>query len=188
LKDYFFPQNGERDRNGRPVRVSIAGYFKDLYHVAHALPGSAWETAKGKLHPLLTLVADILSNEDFFGTEIRNPDDPFVQQMGRAGVHVDGGAAHLGAAAERRRVFRHHEGAPKRDADAARSVPARRRQPPAHRTKEQGPGSRSSSSRRRPSARRPARSRRSRISNFSMRTGTRCRAASCVSIWPARPR
>jgi hypothetical protein len=80
LKDYFFPKNGEKDRTGRDVRVSIAGYFKDLYAVMHALPGSAWETAKRKIHPLLSLLADILSNEDFFGTEIRNADDPYCSR------------------------------------------------------------------------------------------------------------
>jgi hypothetical protein len=81
LKDYFFPKNGETDSSGRPVRVSIAGYFKDLYAVMHALPGSAWETAKHKLHPLLAVLADILSNEDFYGTEIRDSDDPLVTQL-----------------------------------------------------------------------------------------------------------
>jgi N12 class adenine-specific DNA methylase/2'-5' RNA ligase len=80
LKDYFFPKNGETDRDGRPVRVSIAGYFKDLYAVMHDLPGSAVTTAAHKLQPLLTMLYDILGNEDFFGNEIRSSDDPLVQQ------------------------------------------------------------------------------------------------------------
>jgi hypothetical protein len=81
LTDYFFPLNGETRSDGRPQRVSIPGYFKDLYAVMHALPGSAVETAKRKLHPLLTLLADTWANEDFYGTEIRNADDPWVQQL-----------------------------------------------------------------------------------------------------------
>jgi hypothetical protein len=82
LRDYFFPRTGEADQQGRPRRVSIAGYFKDLYAVAHAFPRSAWETAGHKLNPMLTLIADVLSNEDYFGVEVRNLDDPLVQQLG----------------------------------------------------------------------------------------------------------
>jgi N12 class adenine-specific DNA methylase len=81
LKDYFFPQNGKKDRNGKPERVSIAGYFKDLYAVAHAFPGSAVEAVQHKLHPLMTMIYDIVSNEDFFGREIRNMDDPLVERV-----------------------------------------------------------------------------------------------------------
>ncbi len=82
LRDYFFPESGELDAQGHPMRVSIAGYFKDLYAVTHDFPRSLFTTATHKIHPLLSLLADVLTNEDFFGTEIRNPDDPWVQQLG----------------------------------------------------------------------------------------------------------
>jgi len=70
LKDYFFP-------NG----VSIPGYPKDWYAFFHALPGSAVETAKHKANPLLSLLTDLITNEDYFGNAIRNPDDPLMDKV-----------------------------------------------------------------------------------------------------------
>lgn len=90
LKDYFFPRTGNKKPDGADERVSIAGYFKDLYAVAHDLPGSALQTAKNKAHPLLNLIADVLMNEDFYGTEIRTPTDPTLRQLGDVLKYVAG--------------------------------------------------------------------------------------------------
>lgn len=76
LKDYYFPHNGDGE-----TRVSIPGYPKDWYSFGHRLPGSAIDTAKHKLNPLLGLLADVLTNQDYFGTAVRNPDDPFLEQL-----------------------------------------------------------------------------------------------------------
>jgi hypothetical protein len=76
LKDYYFPRTGRTDANGRPIRLSLPTYVKDVVHFTNA----PLTTAKNKLHPLIGMVADMLSNEDFYGTEIRNPDDPIVKQ------------------------------------------------------------------------------------------------------------
>jgi hypothetical protein len=76
LKDYYFPRTGRTDANSRPIRLSLPTYVKDVVHFTNA----PLTTAKNKLHPLIGMVADMLSNEDFYGTEIRNPDDPIVKQ------------------------------------------------------------------------------------------------------------
>jgi hypothetical protein len=81
LKDYFFPKTGHTKTDGSPERVSIPGYFKDSYAVLHDLPGSAITTAGHKLHPLLNALYELFTNENYFGTEIRTMDAPYLQQL-----------------------------------------------------------------------------------------------------------
>jgi 2'-5' RNA ligase len=84
LKDYFFPRTGNLDENGRPERIALPSYVKDVYHY-YEHPG---RTLSNKLSPLLGLVGEMLRNEDFYGTKIRNEDDPLVTQLKDAAEHV----------------------------------------------------------------------------------------------------
>jgi hypothetical protein len=77
LKDYFFPRTNGKDEEGRPERLSLPSYLKDLYHY-YQKPG---QTLIGKFHPLLTSLAEMLQNHDFYGVEIRNANDPVMTQM-----------------------------------------------------------------------------------------------------------
>jgi hypothetical protein len=77
LKDYFFPKTGGKDEEGHDERVSLPSYIKDIYAYWHD-PG---KTISHKLHPLIGTVADMLQNVDFYGTQIRNQDDPLVKQV-----------------------------------------------------------------------------------------------------------
>jgi len=77
LRDYFFPKTGKTDRDGNPARVSLPSYMKDIYHY-YEEPG---RTVTNKLHPALSIMADMLQNKDYFGTEIRNADDPIMKQL-----------------------------------------------------------------------------------------------------------
>ena len=76
LKDYFFPKVGGVDAKGNPQRVSLPSYMKDIYAYWEA-PGT---TLTHKLHPALAILADMLRNEDFYGVQIRNPDDTIIKQ------------------------------------------------------------------------------------------------------------
>lgn len=76
LKDYFFPKIGGKDENGDDRRVSIPSYMKDVFEISHD-PG---QTAVNKLNPLISAMADMYQNKDYYGTKIRNEDDPLVQQ------------------------------------------------------------------------------------------------------------
>lgn len=76
LKDYYFPRNGRKNPDGSDQRVSLPGYFKDLF---------AWSThplvtAEHKINPLLETLVEMLENEDYYGVEIRHSGDPAVQQ------------------------------------------------------------------------------------------------------------
>jgi ADP-Ribosyltransferase in polyvalent proteins len=87
LKDYFFPKTGRKRPDGTDDRVSLPSYMKDIYAYAHDLYGfgkygsNPFNTLQNKLHPLLSMVAQMISNKDFFGGAIRSPGDPMVQQL-----------------------------------------------------------------------------------------------------------
>ena len=77
LKDLFYPRTGRKDADGNDERVQLPSYMRDV---------TAWSshpvrTAEHKLHPLLAYLADMLENEDFYGDQIRNPNDPLVKQL-----------------------------------------------------------------------------------------------------------
>lgn len=75
-KDYFFPRTGQVDERGNPERVNLPTYIKDVYHYGtHPV-----KTATSKIHPALSMVYDMITNEDYYGTEIYGPDDPKSQQ------------------------------------------------------------------------------------------------------------
>lgn len=76
LQDYFFPPTGRTNVEGNPERIQLPSYMKDVW----AYKTHPWETAKHKLSPVFSAVAEMLDNEDFYGDLIRNPDDPVVTQ------------------------------------------------------------------------------------------------------------
>ena len=84
LKDYFFPKNGEVDEYGRPQRASLPTYIKDVYHYAT----EPLKTVENKIAPIWGAFAEMIHNRDFYGTEIRNEDDPLVQQLKDLSSHV----------------------------------------------------------------------------------------------------
>lgn len=86
IKDYFFPKTGRQNKNGTAERLSLPHYSKDW--VAWATRPA--KTAKHKMHPLWGTMADIIENEDYYGTKIRNEDDPLVRQFADAASHVAG--------------------------------------------------------------------------------------------------
>ncbi len=90
MEDLFFPRTGKLDRFGRPERVGIPSYMKDVWNairaVAHDVGGAYGKSkivgmAASKLHPSMGLMIDMLRNEDFYHTEISNPDDPLVKRL-----------------------------------------------------------------------------------------------------------
>jgi hypothetical protein len=65
-RDYFFPQVGSR-------RWALPSYMKDVFHWAQD-PAAA---ARGKIHPWLRVVAEMLTNADWQNREIYDKNDPF---------------------------------------------------------------------------------------------------------------
>ena len=77
LKDYYYPKTGNTDEKGDPERVVLPTYMKDIYHYINQ-PG---RTLRNKIHPMLSMMAEMFANEDFYGTKIRNEDDPVMKQV-----------------------------------------------------------------------------------------------------------
>lgn len=77
LKDYFFPRTGKINPDGTPERISLPTYMKDVYAYAQ----KPLTTVSHKLHPLISSLVNMFENQDYYGYEIRNPDDPLVQQF-----------------------------------------------------------------------------------------------------------
>ena len=71
VKDAFFPTNGDGDR------YNVPGYAKDAYEWTH----DPLRTAGNKLNPLFGLVKEMVTNKDYYGHEIANADDPFMQRV-----------------------------------------------------------------------------------------------------------
>ena len=75
MKDLFFPRTGTLDQNGRPQRIELPSYMKDVY----AYKERPVTTLENKAHPMLSFMADLFRNRDFYGTEIVHPDDTFLK-------------------------------------------------------------------------------------------------------------
>lgn len=84
LKDYYFPPTGRKDKSGQPERVAIPSYMKDIVHTSMDPVG----VARGKMHPLLNLMAEMLQNEDWQHHRIRNPHDKLYQQVIEEAQHI----------------------------------------------------------------------------------------------------
>ncbi|MBF0517610.1 MAG: hypothetical protein HQK97_10950, partial [Nitrospirae bacterium] len=76
LKDYYFPKTGNLDEHGRPERIMLPSYMKDVASYTQH-PG---QTLANKLHPMLALAAEMLNNKDYYCTKIRNEDDLMIKQ------------------------------------------------------------------------------------------------------------
>ena len=70
FKDYFYPKTGEVDDNGNPLRMSFPDYGRDEWNFTHR-PG---KTLENKLHPLPVELYHLVTNRDYSGTMIRDPE------------------------------------------------------------------------------------------------------------------
>lgn len=77
LRDYFYPKTGKTLPDGTPERVDFPSYLKDIYaYTKH--PG---RTVMNKLHPMWSMLHQMWANKDYYGAQIRNPDNPLVKQV-----------------------------------------------------------------------------------------------------------
>lgn len=76
-KDYLAPRTGHKDEYGHEERIWFPSYLKDIYHYAT----DPLQTVSGKVHPMFGMVTDMLHNEDFYGVEIANHNDPLMARI-----------------------------------------------------------------------------------------------------------
>jgi hypothetical protein len=77
LLDYFYPRTGKIKSDGNPERITLPTYMKDIF--AYRAEGT--QALLNKVHPEISAIADMIQNQDYYGTEIRNPNDPLVKQL-----------------------------------------------------------------------------------------------------------
>lgn len=76
-KDWFFPKTGEKDKEGHDIRLALPSYMKDVL----AYGKDPAKTLSNKVHPMLNTIMEMMANKDYYGTKIRNEDDPFMKQL-----------------------------------------------------------------------------------------------------------
>ncbi len=88
LKDLFFPKTGATRHDGTPDRLSMPTYMKDAYSLTNradegpiTVVKNMFRMAGGKTHPLWQTLAESGKNEDWSGTAISNPSDPFMTRV-----------------------------------------------------------------------------------------------------------
>lgn len=84
-KDIYYPENGGTDEHGRPSRTRLPWYSNDFYGYTH----DPKNTLLQKQSPGLEMAWEVLAkNEDYYGTLIRDPNDPATRQAEDLGKYV----------------------------------------------------------------------------------------------------
>jgi len=78
LLDYYYPKTGRKNPDGTDERISLPSYMKDVFAVGEE---GLFKVASNKLNPIFGTIIDMLQNKDYYGTEIRNTNDPLVKQI-----------------------------------------------------------------------------------------------------------
>jgi hypothetical protein len=100
LRDAYFPKTGKKRDDGTDDRISPPSYMKDLAALSDGVSDdpmriteNAAHMAANKLNPLFgTLWETFGKNEDYYGTAVRNPNDPGWKQLSDVGKHLLGAA------------------------------------------------------------------------------------------------
>lgn len=86
--DYFYPHTGRTNPDGSPERIGIPSYMRDEWAYGSGFRlgperglRQVATTLGHKLNPELSMTMEMLRNRDFYGTKIRNEDDPLVKQL-----------------------------------------------------------------------------------------------------------
>jgi hypothetical protein len=77
VKDLNAPRTGKINPDGSEERKMLASYMKDVYSVKEQ---GLLKWAFSKLHPVINATQEMLANKDFYGAEVRHPDDSYYTQ------------------------------------------------------------------------------------------------------------
>jgi hypothetical protein len=84
IKDYFFPKTGRRNADDSEERLQYPSYWMDHYKLAT----SPLQTGLHKLHPSISMLTEALSNQDYYGTQIRDPKAAWHKQAEQIGEYL----------------------------------------------------------------------------------------------------
>ena len=83
-KDIYYPRNGQLDAYGRDQRLSLPTYMNDAWGFMH----HPVDTAISKAAPIYSIAKEVMTNENFSHTQIRDPHDTAGQQILDVLTHV----------------------------------------------------------------------------------------------------
>jgi hypothetical protein len=84
LWDYMYPPTGQKDELGQDRRIQFPDYMKDVMGFAT----SPIRTIQNKANPLASAMWQMMQNRDYYGDQIRNENDPAMQQMKQIGEYI----------------------------------------------------------------------------------------------------
>lgn len=95
-KDYFFPKTGRTRPNGSSDRVSLPSYMRDIAALTNRgsedfpfrIGQNMFTMGKHKLQPLWATTAEMLDNQDYYGTAIVDPSDPYARRQVDRAMHL----------------------------------------------------------------------------------------------------
>lgn len=94
LKDLFFPKTGRTRKDGVADRIAIPSYMRDVQTLTNRgsegplrIGQNLYGMARSKANPAVITVAEMLSNEDFHHTAIRDPQNPATRQAYDTAMH-----------------------------------------------------------------------------------------------------
>jgi len=83
-KDLLAFRTGKIDEHGNPERFLLPTYAKDIYAYINK-PGT---TLFNKTHPMISLMADIVKNKDYYGVAVRDKEANLAVQAGQTGLYA----------------------------------------------------------------------------------------------------
>lgn len=100
--DYFFPDTGLKDNQGRPVRLALADFTKDVIADWRSFPnlnkmGTEWTH---KLAPMWNTASEMYQNRDFYGTQIMSDRHTGEPELDHLLKNLQEGAEHLAGSAQ----------------------------------------------------------------------------------------
>ncbi len=86
LTDVLAPRIGGVDERGKPRRVNILTYLKDVKHFFH----NPVQYVIGSLSSMMNRAPELFRNRDYFGNFIVDPDAPFYERWIQGGMYAVG--------------------------------------------------------------------------------------------------
>ena len=83
-RDLLAFKTGKMDEHGNPERFLLPTYAKDIYAYMNK-PG---QTLLNKTHPLLSLMADVAKNKDYYGVQVREKEEGVPTQAAQIGIYA----------------------------------------------------------------------------------------------------
>ena len=85
LQDFFFPRTGGVNPDGSPARVNTSFYTREYFSLVdhyrkQGAVGGMTSLVENKMNPVLSTMAEIYNNKDYYGYQIRDTNSPAMVQ------------------------------------------------------------------------------------------------------------